>query len=85
MDILDEYVNPIEVMVDSENFSHIKNRLYDRLTELEESVFRQYESGYSYKEIAKNLKVSDSKCVDNALMRIRKKAKSLWKELEEHS
>lgn len=82
MDILDGDVDPIGAMVESENFSHIKNRLYDRLTELEESVFRQYEAGYSYKEIAKTLEVSDSKCVDNALMRIRKKAKSLWKELE---
>lgn len=72
--IVDEKADPSKQLIDQERFALIKNILYSKLTDLEAKVLQEYELESSYKEIAKALGISE-KCVDNSLMRIRKKAK----------
>jgi len=76
LDIIDGGSNPVDILIDGQESHNLKKRLYKKLTDLECSVFREYSQGRSYKEIASSLDVPE-KCVDNALMRIRKKAKSI--------
>lgn len=60
-------------LVDREDFSSRIDGLSDKLTKLELSIFEQYSIDPSYKDIAGALSIKP-KAVDNALMRIRKKA-----------
>jgi DNA-directed RNA polymerase specialized sigma24 family protein len=59
-----------------EQFAELSNLLNTRLTPLEKSVFEKYAEEDSYKDIAKSLDQTP-KAVDNALMRIRKKAREV--------
>ncbi len=72
--VIDEKAEPSKQLIDQERFALIKNTLYAKLTDLEAKVLQEYELESSYKEIAEALDISE-KCVDNSLMRIRKKAK----------
>lgn len=72
--VVDENAEPARHLIEQEEFLLIKNALYSKLTDLEAKVLQEYELESSYKEIAETLDISE-KCVDNSLMRIRKKAK----------
>lgn len=60
-----------------EEFEELSEILKIRLTPLEKSVFEKYAEEDSYKDIANALEQTP-KAVDNALMRIRKKAKEVF-------
>ena len=53
------------------------NQICNKLTKLERAIFQEYMKSQSYNDIAENLGIK-SKAVDNALMRIRKKASELY-------
>lgn len=72
--VIDENAEPSKQLIEQERLLLIKNVLYAKLTDLEAKVLQEYELESSYKEIAEALDISE-KCVDNSLMRIRKKAK----------
>ena len=77
---LDEDLGPnsaLDEMIAREEFEENTNRLRPRLTELEERIFEEYGYDSSYKDIAISLNIQP-KCVDNALMRIRKKASEVY-------
>lgn len=74
--IPDKNANISEILISIESYNSIKQVLFSKLTELEKSIISEYLKSSSYKEIAKNLNVK-TKTVDNALMRIRKKAQEL--------
>jgi DNA-directed RNA polymerase specialized sigma24 family protein len=78
----DSESDPLKILLKREEKTAIKNNLYYDLTQLESSVLEGYEKGESYKEIAKNLKIT-VKCVDNSLGRIRKKANKIFDENNE--
>jgi RNA polymerase sigma-H factor len=66
----------------SESFDITKKNLMDNLSDFEQMVLEEYLTSSSYKEIAKNISKKNkikcpSKAVDNALLRIRKKAQYL--------
>jgi RNA polymerase sporulation-specific sigma factor len=65
-DLLNKYIV-------QEEFSTNLSLISEKLTDLESSIFSQYSVNSSYKDIAQVLNVKP-KTVDNALMRIRKKA-----------
>jgi RNA polymerase sporulation-specific sigma factor len=64
--------------IQQEEFDDNMNLISDKLTKLELSIFNQYAFNSSYKDIADTLDVKP-KTVDNALMRIRKKASESYK------
>jgi RNA polymerase sporulation-specific sigma factor len=69
-DLLNQYII-------QEEFDANLELITDKLTDLEASIFNQYAFNSSYKDIAKALEVKP-KTVDNALMRIRKKASETY-------
>jgi len=76
-DILpDEAENTEEEILSEELFNRLFNELKDILTKLEWNVFKHYLDDKSYKTIANILEV-DTKCVDNALQRVREKIKEI--------
>lgn len=68
--------DPELLVIERDELQHIRERLKSTLSPLETEVFHLYMNGYRYREIAKKLSVSE-KTVDNAVVRIRKKLKSL--------
>jgi RNA polymerase sporulation-specific sigma factor len=74
--IPDESKGLLDEIVDEETVHIIKEILFSKLTDLEKSIIEEYLRGSSYKDIAKDLEVK-TKTVDNALMRIRKKASEI--------
>ena len=60
-----------------EEYMSNSSKICSKLTKLENLIFREYIKGQSYSEIADVLSIK-TKAVDNALMRIRKKASSVW-------
>ena len=74
--IPDEAGNVEEEILSKEFFSLLFSDLKEYLTELEWDVFKLYLDDKSYKEIAKTLDVN-TKCVDNALQRVREKTEEM--------
>lgn len=74
-DLMDSYIA-------QEEFEANLDLVADKLTRLEFSIFGQYAYNSSYKDIADALNVKP-KTVDNALMRIRKKASEAYKQYTE--
>ena len=68
--------NPMEMIIDAEDFNLRIKRLTDILSPMEQKVFGLYMKGYDYHEIAQLLDKAD-KSIDNTLTRIRNKAKTL--------
>lgn len=79
LDILEDHTNlsSIEHILISEEFEYLTELLLNELTDLEKQIFLAYIDDTSYKNIAKTLKLT-AKCVDNGLMRIRKKASKIY-------
>lgn len=74
--IQDENSDMLSEILIKEQFEELSYLLNTRLTPLEKSVFEKYAEEDSYKDIAKSLSQTP-KAVDNALMRIRKKAREV--------
>ena len=74
----DNSLNPEKRMIDNEEEKKLINDIEVLLTDFEKQVFELKIAGFSYKEIAEILD-KDVKSVDNAVQRIRVKAKSKLK------
>lgn len=66
--------NPEQIMIDQENLVLFMERLKERLSKMERQILELYLTGLNYQQIAKELEKSP-KSIDNALQRIRAKAK----------
>lgn len=69
-------LNPEELLVNQERLHHIKEKLADMLTDLEQKVLELYLEGCSYKEISIEIN-RHVKSIDNALQRVKKKLERL--------
>lgn len=74
--VMDSSLDPMNIVLDNENKSDVYEKLKSKLTDFEEMVLNLREFGCDYREIAKKLD-KDVKAVDNAIQRIRYKAKHL--------
>ncbi len=72
-------ITPAERAIDKENFFALKQSIKDCLSSLEIKILNKYLQGYSYKEIATQLNISQ-KSIDNALTRIKLKLKTNLKQ-----
>ncbi len=72
--MLDEGVNPESLVISRESLSNLYSNISDWLSVSELRVLRLYLAGKSYEQIAGELSVN-TKSVDNALQRIRRKLK----------
>lgn len=68
--------NPETIIIDRENVSSIEEFIQSRLSSFEQKVLLCHLNGKSYKETAENLG-KDTKAVDNAMQRIKKKLEGL--------
>lgn len=66
--------NPEVVLISKENVSIMKQKIAERLSDVERNVLDLYLLGYSYGKIADKLGINQ-KSVDNAIQRMRKKLK----------
>ncbi|MBP3431455.1 MAG: sigma-70 family RNA polymerase sigma factor [Clostridia bacterium] len=66
---------PAEKVIDKEEFVNLQKIIKNTLSPLEISVLKLYLQGYSYKEISKQLDISN-KSIDNSLSRIKTKLKA---------
>lgn len=71
-------VTPAERAIDKENFFALKQSIKECLSDFEIKILKQYLQGYSYKEIASHLNISQ-KSIDNALSRIKSKLRAKLK------
>lgn len=70
----DSTANPENFVLESEQANELYNKIFKSLTLIEQKVLTLKINGFSYKEIAECLG-KDKKSIDNALRRIRAKAK----------
>lgn len=75
-----EQVNPENLVISRENYKVIESKISEVLTPLEEEVLLLYISGKKYVEIAEILN-KNSKSVDNAMQRAKKKLEKALKVL----
>jgi RNA polymerase sporulation-specific sigma factor len=73
--------SPQDQYISKEEFDANTQQICCKLTKLEKMIFFEYMKGQTYNEIADILCIK-TKAVDNALMRIRKKASVLWADKE---
>ena len=73
----DPNLSPQDKYIVDEEYEINSAEVCDKLTDLEKMIFLEYMKGQSYSDIAEILEIK-TKTVDNALMRIRKKAATLW-------
>lgn len=69
--------DPEEVMIGKEQMEFIEKEISKVLSNLELEVLQSYLDGKSYQEIASDLD-RESKSVDNALQRVKKKLEKCW-------
>lgn len=67
--------SPEEMFIEEEEAELIRSRMKESLSEFELEVFEAYLSGCSYEEISRKLS-SNTKAVDNAMQRVRRKMKT---------
>ena len=65
-------LDPMEVFIIGEEIEKMESKMNNMLSDLEFEVIQNYLQGKSYEEIALDIN-RDSKCIDNALQRIKKK------------
>ena len=70
--VMDKSGNPEALYISKESEIELNKQINDLLSELELNILRLYLKGYSYSEIGESLS-KDSKSVDNAIQRIKKK------------
>lgn len=71
---------PAEKAIDKENYQSLKKEIESTLSKLEYDVLKLYLQGYSYKEIASQLNITE-KSIDNSLSRIKNKLKNKLKHI----
>lgn len=76
--IKDNRKNPEELLISIEKTEELIKKIKSTLTELEEQVFDLKLNDFNYKEIAEILE-KEPKVIDNAIQRIRQKAKKIIK------
>ena len=72
----DHAVNPEQMMIDTESMEQTKKKVMGSLSSLEAQVLKLHLQGYDYHAIARKLNRSE-KAIDNALQRIRQKARQI--------
>lgn len=77
--IPDESVNIEKDIIAKHEAKWLDDNLKRRLTELEWNTYIRYNDGYTYREIAVELERTE-KTIDNAIMRVRNKAKDVAKQ-----
>lgn len=77
--IPDETVNIEEDVIAQYEAQWLDENLKKRLTDLERTTYEKYNEGYTYREIATKLRKTE-KTIDNAIMRVRNKAKDVTKQ-----
>ncbi len=75
--IADE-LSPEETYINKEAETELKDKIYQSLSPLENSILAYYLQGYTYADIGKKID-KNSKTIDNAIQRIRKKIKGIIK------
>ena len=68
--------NPEKILIEKENMSGLEGKIYEALSSFEMQVLMMVLDGYRHKEIAAALD-RDSKAVDNAMHRIKKKLETV--------
>ncbi len=74
--IPDETFNIEKDVINKNEAQWLDQSLKDKLTKLEWDTYVRYNKGYTYREIAAELKRTE-KTIDNAIMRVRNKAKEI--------
>lgn len=74
-----ELQDPEAILIDRENMDGMEYKINKVLSKLETEVLVYYLEGLSYQEIAEKLG-KDTKAVDNAVQRIKKKLESALRE-----
>lgn len=69
--------NPESIFIRKEHLSELYDDVASVLSEMEWNVFRLFLKDYTYVQIAEELNIS-VKSVNNSMVRIRKKLKSVW-------
>lgn len=64
--------DPLDVFISREEMDNLQSQIGEMLSDLEWKVLRRYVEGKSYREISEEIN-KDSKCIDNALQRVKKK------------
>ena len=77
--IPDKTVNIEKDIISQHEVHWLDEHLKKRLTELERDTYSRYNDGYTYREIAVELQRTE-KTIDNAIMRVRNKAKDVAKQ-----
>lgn len=75
---ISDELSPEETYINKEAETELKDKIYQSLSPLENSVLSYYLQGYSYADIGKK-KNKNTKTIDNAIQRIRKKIKGIIK------
>ena len=83
MDIMknSEITDPEQLIISKEEMKLIEEKTKEMLSDFEKKVLALYLKGYSYQEISTKL-CKDSKSVDNALQRIKRKFEKYFQERE---
>lgn len=76
--VLDDCFDPESEYINKENEKELKNAIKQNLSEYENTILNLFLLGYSYEDIGKQVN-KNTKSIDNALQRIRKKLVSLIK------
>lgn len=74
--------DPFEIVANTEYYKNINNEINQSLSKHEKDVLDEYKTGKSYVEIAKSLNCN-TKSVDTAMTRIRRKANSIQEKYKE--
>ena len=69
-------MNPEEIIINREATEILRRKIEGKLSKFEKEVLKQYLNGCKYEEIGAMLG-KESKSIDNALQRIRKKLKEV--------
>ncbi|HWK21961.1 MAG TPA: RNA polymerase sporulation sigma factor SigH [Ureibacillus sp.] len=74
MDVItsSESDDPVHLMINREEYSHLEEKISEILSELEQQVLALYLDGQSYNEISEELN-RHVKSIDNALQRVKRK------------
>ncbi len=76
--VLDDYYDPEAEYINKENEIELRNNIKKTLSEYEHNILNLFLLGYSYEDIGNKL-TKNTKSIDNALQRIRKKLATLIK------
>ena len=75
--------DPLETITKNEYYQNVEESINNSLSKFEKQVLNEYIKGKSYVEIANDLS-SDTKAIDNAIQRIRKKTEKNIKNINQN-